>query len=358
MNSERPDSNPFNFGDTELYIKATITFVDTINNVFDAISDDQQRFIRKCQYLRISPDFSGEIKHPSAGNTCIVKLKADGSAYLEEIYVDSAVNANGIPTVDLGPYAKFMPGDKVWLAKGGAFLKLLRGGLTKIGVSSLCQLVFMKLENYARLITRNLEILTSGFRLTVVNDGGENSLRLSLFLTDAMGPALRDQSSNASDFEIQVADQAITIFTGPKDAKGIRQNNTQIDFVNNGDIFLWNLNPATQSVLRRIKYTADGCSEDTIYGNSNDILYQKNITRIKPNIDASPSPFVQGKDLSKPLVSVTELVVGDYNVIADGRINLTAGGNIETNGNNIFAVAKIAHAIEANGHSVTANVKT
>ena len=129
------------------YIKATICYVDTINNVFDAMSNDGLQFIRKCQYLNINPDFSGEIHHPYAGNTCIIKLGFDGSAHLEELYTDTPVNNNGVPTVDLGPYAKFMPGDKVWLAKGGAFLKLLRGGLTKIGVSSLCQLVFMKLEN-------------------------------------------------------------------------------------------------------------------------------------------------------------------------------------------------------------------
>jgi hypothetical protein len=345
-------SNPISVDGKDIFVDAIIYYVDTINNVFDAISKDQIRHIKKCQYLEINPDGSGQIHHPSAGNCCIVRICPDQSQYLERIYTPSNVNENGIPTINLGPNANFMPGDKVWLAKGGAFLQLLRAGLTKIGVTPVCQMIFMKLESYTRWISRNIEILASGFRFYSVNEDGVTSTRLSFFLTDAMNTIQRDQSSNASDFEIQVAKNAITIFFGPKDKDGNRINAGELSLETTGDVYLRQYDaskPTAKTIIRRVKYTADGCSEDTIYGNKNEIFYQKNITRLKAAIDGQSSPFVPKTPLQCPMVNVSELIVGNYTLTVDGDFHLTAGNNANIAGNNIFQTATVSHAVQCTG---------
>jgi len=351
-------SDPFVDYNSDNYIFCVICFVDTKNNVFDAVSIDQKQFVRKCQYLEVTSDISGSIMHPSAGDTCIVRRGRDGSFSLEKTYVNSNVNENGIPTTNLGQHSKFMPGDKVWLAKGGSFLQLLRSGLTKIGVTPICQMVFMKMESYTRWISRNIEILTSGFRLYSVNKNGENITRLSLFLTDAMSKDKRDQTSDASDFEIQVADSSINIFTGPKDSDGNRANATQITLVNTGDLLIWNFkhnDDGTQTVLRRVQYTADGSSEDAIYGKNNDVIYSKNITRMKGAIEDQEVPYVTGM---APFVTVTERVAGDYSLVVDGTISISAGEDLCNNGTNVYSVATVSHSIECVGYFNSAAVES
>lgn len=347
-----PDSrSPF-------FMIGTITYVDTKNCICHAVSDDGYRFPKNIQYLNISSDGVGEIHHPSAGDTWLIKQMPDGSSFLEEQYTVTQVDEQGKPTRNLGIYSKFMPGDRVWIAKGGSFLQLLRNGLTKIGVTPLCQMIFMKLESYTRWISRNIEILASGFRFYSVNQDGVNTTRLSLFLTDAMTANNRDDSSSSSDFEVQVAKSSLTIFFGPKDKDGNRINSGELSVETTGDIYIRHYDksrPDSRTIIRRIKYTADGCSEDTIYGNSNDVLYSKKIVRLRAAIEEASSPYVPEKFIT-PLVSVSEQIAGDYQLKVDGNINITAGKNVSTNGNNVFVVAEINHAVECAGSSIQAGV--
>ena len=308
------------------YVYATIVYVDTENNICDAIGMDGMRFIPHCQYLNINLDGSGKIEHPCSGNTCVIKICSDGSATIERIYTVSSVKADGTPQVNLGPYAKFMPGDYVRLAKGGAFLQLLRNGLTKIGVTPICQMIFMKLESYTRWISRNIEILASGFRFYSVNSNSVNVTRLSLFLNDAMSSSLRNASSESSDFEISVRDNALSIMYGPKDsATGKRINATMIDMVNTGALIVYQRDRDTGSLNRRIMYNPNGCSEDAIYEGSN-VLYQKTINKT-----------ADGK--GKSIVSIEEIVSGDYSLIVEGSTSITGGDNLELNGTNIGMIA-------------------
>ena len=349
----------FPYSKSPFYMIGTITYVDTKNCICHAVSDDGYRFPKNIQYLNVSSDGAGEIHHPSSGDTWVIKQMPDGSNFLEEQFTVSQVDEQGKPTRNLGIYSKFMPGDKVWLAKGGAFLQLLRNGLTKIGVTPLCQIVFIKLESYTRWISRNIEILSSGFRLYSVNKDGENVTRLSLFLTDAMTSKNRDQSSASSDFEIQVGKNAITIFFGSKDKDGLRVNSGEINIETTGDVYLKQYDkdrPTSKTLLRRVKYTADGCSEDTVYGKFNEAIYNKKILRMKNAIESLNGVYRPKSKLESPLVSVSEWIAGDYSLIADGNVKFTAGQNLNVNGQNVFTVAELNHSIEAQGHSIEAGV--
>ena len=316
------------------YVDATINFVDTQRNVFDAISSNGIQFLEKCQYLNVNPDGSGEIHHPAAGDTCVVRIERDGTRYLHKIYTIPAVDKDGVPVRDLGMNSKFMPGDKVWIAKGGSFLALLRSGLTKIGASPICQMIFMKLENYTRWISRNIEIQSSGFRFYSVNDAGSNTTRLSIFLEDAMSSELRDKSSESSDFEIVIKDFALTLMTGPKDATtGLRNNKTMLTFVNDGSVILYQSDDEHKPTQRRT-YTPDGSSEHIIYDKNGDYIYRKNIIR-NPSGEA-------------PEVIVTELVLGEYNLAVEGSINITASEDIAHHSKNNFTVVEQVHSTEGN----------
>ena len=323
--------------DYKVYVYATIVYVDTENNVFDAISTDGMRFIPNCQYLKINTDGSGKIEHPCAGNTCTIKIKEDGSACLEKIYTVSSVKADGTPQINLGPYSKFMPGDYVRLAKGGAFLQLLRNGLTKIGVTPICQMIFIKLESYTRWISRNIEILASGFRFYSVNSNGTNITRLSLFLNDAMSSSLRNSSSETSDFEVCVKDNALSIMFGPKDlVTGLRKNSTMIDMVNTGALILYQNDLVTGNLVHKIVYNPNGCTEDTIYSEKTSIDDNGNLTR----------PIIYQKTVNKTedgngkvIVSILEKMNGDYTSIVDGDYNVVSGKNMLFNGVNVGTIA-------------------
>lgn len=326
--ADRQESNNrfFEKSPSNVYVEATITYVDTENNVFDAISTDGLRFIQHCQYLKMNLDGSGKIEHPCAGNTCVIKLCSDGSSVVEKIYTVSSVKADGTPQINLGPYSKFMPGDYVRLAKGGAFLQILRNGLTKIGVTPICQMIFMKLESYTRWISRNIEILASGFRFSSINANGTNVTRLSLFLNDAMDAKLRNVSSNSSDFEICVNNNALTIMYGPKDpTTNLRTNGTMIDMVKTGALIIYQNDPTTGKQTRRMMFNPNGCSEDTIKDGPN-LLYQKTINKTEDGA-------------GKAIVSIEEFVSGDYSLAVEGNYTATGGKNLELNGHNIGMIA-------------------
>ena len=237
-----------------------------------------------------------------------------------------------------------MPGDKVWLAKGGAFFALLRNGLTKIGVSPLCQIIFMKLENYTRWISRNIEILSSGFRFYSVNTNGSNITRLSIFLNDSMSKELKDKSSEASDFEVVVKDSALTLMAGPKDsATGLRKNTTMLTLVNDGSLILYNKDKDTGAMIRRVMYTPDGCSEDIVYDVDGSWIYNKRITRNHAHSD--------------PKMMILEKVKGEYNLEVEGHIGFTASADVQINGHNIYQVAELTHSTECKAQLVEAEVK-
>lgn len=326
------------------YVYANIIFVDTENNVLDAIGSDGLRFIKNCQYLSVNPDVSGEIRHPSSGDTCVIKIASDGSCYLDKLYTVANVDENGVPQRKLGPYGKYMPGDRVFLSKGGAFLGLLRNGMVKIGSSPICQLIFMRLENYVRLISRNIEILGSGFRFYSVNDKGVNVSRLSIFLQDALSKNLRNKTSEASDFEFVVKDRALSLMMGPKDEKtGLRINTTVLTFVDNGSIILYNYDKESGAVLQKVTYTPNGCSEHIIYDGNNTAIYQKIINRNPTNID--------------PKVIVNEKINGEYNLVVEGHAAITASKDLTVNGKNIFSVAEQTHSTQCNAQLVDAKIK-
>jgi len=337
--NERKQSSLFPQSNSLQYVNATINFVDTERNVFDAISQDGMRFIEKCQYLSVNPDGSGKIHHPSAGDTAVIKIDSDGACYLEKIYSICAVDTDGVPTRNLGPNSKFMPGDYVRTAKGGSFLALLRNGLTKIGVSPLCQMIFMKLENYTRWVSRNIEIQASGFRFYSVNDKGLNVTRLSIFLQDAMSLTQRNKSSEASDFEFVVKDGALTLMCGPKnEVSGLRINRTIYTFTKDGAVLLYQ-SDMDDKPTQRISYTPDGSSEHIVYNKSGDYIYRKNIIR---NFDPSQDPEV----------IVNEEVLGEYNLKVEGSIGITASDDVLVNGKNVFNVAELTHSVECVGSLV------
>lgn len=337
MHNQEENKQIFAGSPSQTFVNATINFVDTERNVFDAISDDGMRFFEKCQYLSVNPDGSGKIDHPSAGNTCVIKVKSDGSCYAEKIYSLCAVDSEGVPVRNLGQHSKFMPGDKVWLAKGGAMLALLRNGLVKIGVSPLCQMIFMKLESYTRWISRNIEVNASGFRFYSVNDKGINVTRLSIFLEDAMSKELRDKSSECSDFEVVVKDKALTLMAGPKDANGLRINRTMFTILQDGSVTLYQ-NDKNSKPTQRVRYTPDGSSEHIVYDPLRNPIYTKKILH---------NPLNQN-----PFVMVSEEVNGSYSLSVDnGSIDITASEDIVLHSKNFKSYAELTHAVEA-----TANV--
>ena len=333
MSAREESKKIFHGSQSELYVNATINYVDTERNVLDAISDDGMRFFSKCQYLSVNPDGSGSIDHPSAGNTCVIKVQSDGSCYVEKIYNLCAVDENGVPVRNLGRNAKFMPGDKVWLAKGGAMLALLRNGLVKIGVSPLCQMIFMKLESYTRWVSRNIEVNASGFRFYSVNDKGTNVTRLSIFLEDAMSKELRDKSSECSDFEFVVKDKAITLMAGPKDANGLRINRTMISLLQDGSLTLYQADKDSKPT-QRVRYTPDGSSEHLVYQPDRTPIYKKTVLR---------NPLNQ-----KPFVMVKEEVNGSYDLtVENGSFNLTTSEDILLHSKNFKSFAELTHAVES-----------
>jgi len=327
------------------YAKATVVAVNTEKHIFDAISEDGLRFFQKCQYLEITPDLSGKINPPSSGDTCIVKLNTDGTYELEKLYTAPQVDSTGSPSRDLGPYNKILPGDRIDLAKGGAFLSLLRGGIAKIGSSPICQLIFMKLENYARLISRNIEIISSGFIFYSVNDSESTITRLSIFLKDSMSKEMRSKSSEFSDFEVAVKDSTISIITGPKDpASNMRIDTCVVNIANDGSMSIYQSDKTTKRITQRIAYTPNGCSDHTIYGAKNKVIYQRKVIR-------NPSD-------SSPHVMVKEKVNGQYDLIVEGGITITASKDLAINGKNISSNAEVINSIKANAHLVDAKVKS
>jgi hypothetical protein len=208
----------------------------------------------------------------------------------------------------------------------------------------------MKIESYIRIISRNIEIINSGFRFYSVNTNGKNVTRLSIFLQDSMASNLRDESSESSDFEFQIDKQAITAFTGPKGTDGKRNNACQITLVNDGSILLYHYDTKAtnpQTLVRRLKLTADGCSEHTIYDKKNNPIYTRTITRNSACLDS---------DLPHK-VSVIEHVFGDYELVVDGDMHITSGNNLELNGNNVFTFATSNYAVQSKGHFIDFDVQ-
>ena len=347
--NKRGSQNPIPSSNDDIYVEATIHFVDTENNVFDAISTDNLRFIKNCQYLEVNTDLSGEIRHPAAGNTCVIRISPGNVYHLEKIYTPTSVNSDGVPQINLGTHSKYMPGDRIFLAKGGAFLAILRNGLAKIGVTPICQMIFMKLENYTRWISRNIEIIASGFRFYSVNDNGKNITRLSIFLQDSMSNASRNDSSEASNFEICAKENSLSIMYGPVDPNtNLRNNTTMIDLIKTGALIFYFKNPDTGAIIRKVMYNPNGCSADTIYdGLSTDqvnVLYEKTINKVF--------------DGQKYQVSVLEEMSGDYTVKVDGSYHITAKNDVQFNGHNVFSYAAVAHGFESKAHMVKADVKS
>jgi hypothetical protein len=299
--------------------------------VFDAVSKDGYRFIIDCQYANLSVDSSGTIITPAAGDTCVVRITSEEEFILERMYTQYQRESNdGSPSLDVSNHPIFsslLPGDKAWYSKGGAFLTLLRGGIAKIGTSSLCQMIFSRLENFARIVVRNFELLSSGVRVYSVNSNGTNTTRISLFLTDSLLP---NQTSETSDFEITVKDSSLTVLTGPKDSDGLRSNACSVTLVNDGSITL--AQTYDQKISQRVVLTPNhGFIHEMISSDLTQKVYSKEITK-----------------LADDTVAVVERVIGSYSLDAT-HLHLTGDESVTFNGKNIYSIAEEGYSTQATG---------
>ena len=287
------------------FIHSRVCYVNTQRLVFDAISLDGNSFFKDISYTDTGLKQSGEVSHMEIGDTVIVDLQGQGVSKLHAYYSSRQENEDGQVENVVGrgfaPEANnALPGDRFLSGPDGAFLELLRGGFAAIGSSPLCQTVYLALENLVRTISLNSESITSGSRISSINDNGKITTRACFNSTDvcfSKGAAENSELvSENFEFQFDITEDGLTLFIGELDKDtNKRKNQLVVTMKQNGDLhvmsgdrIIFNMYPS-------------GATSFKMLDSNRRVIYDKSV--VTTSVDSAV---------------VTETVKGDYIRLVDG----------------------------------------
>jgi len=243
-----------------------------------------------------------------------------------------------------------LPGDYRHLIPGGSFFELLRGAITKLGASDLCQLIMLGSDvNKMRLITQGWEFLSDGGIDTIVNNDGHSN-KQTLFtrstsqhykaldsISDTISGERYNNISSNYELKLDVGEEGkfITLILGEIGGDGKRVDKFSLRITENGSIHamggsdLLSLKRAWEFVLMGDKYN---------HGDENLEMYDHDISHKQGSWsfavfkeDGETAVYQKSLTLrtSKHAATLTERVDGNYNIIVDnGSFNVTADKKI------------------------------
>ena len=328
------------------YVDAVVSFVDVISNTFDAVAIENNRVLRGVQFAKIMPNFSGEVRYPIGGDTVRIRISKSGVPYLADGWrpTDVRDETNGMPKHKFvgHPYLrKSMPGDKHIFGVSGGFLSFLRGGITKIGSSPLCQLIFIKFENMIKMISQQWHFVSCGLHGYSVNDNGSVTTRLSFFRKDRYGVTHEDSWSQSSDYDILIDDNGFQLFSGPvSDGAGTRTNRTLLRIFPNGNIFIG------QGEIDKDKYR-----QTFTMSPSGQYLHEQFDSEM--TTCTYHREVVQCDDFTK----VDERVVGSVKSTVTGKYSISADEGVYLHGAHLYLDGEISIKETSTYHAIIADVK-
>lgn len=333
------------------YFDAFVMYVDLIDHTFRAVSMDHSVDFPAVHFVELEVSGSGEIRYPVCGDHIVVRVNQTGSAFLDS-YMTIPAGKNEFKTSkyawDKKPYLhpylkkkKWLTGDRHWFGMAGSFLQFLRGGITRIGASPLCQTIFIKFENTWRTICQNFQFWSNGVNAVSNNNNGEIETRLSLFTKDIWGWTHDQTWADRADFDILVDKNGLTLLFGPV------INNVRPDEV--GD---WQ---RTNRTIVRLKTNSDlGEEAGTVFiGTGKDITDKKyrqtfEITPTGTFVHKQYDPDFTKETYNRQVIQkgdttdVDERITGNYRLSASENISIKAGLRLSLEGERVDTTAKIA----------------
>jgi hypothetical protein len=292
------------------------------------------------------PNHSGDVEYPVSGDTVIVRIAQGGVPYLDERYraTDIRDEKTGMPKhrfVDHPYLRKSMPGDRKWFGLGGSFLELLRGGITKIGASPLCQLIFIKFENVVKLISQQWDFMSCGLRAYSRNDNGNITTRFSFFRKDSWGYTHDDDWSLRSDYDVLIDDNGMQFLCGPvKKGEWLRKDRTMVRIHPTGVVFIAQGKIDENKYRQTYLFTPDGKFVHEQYDEEMKVCtYHKEI--------------VQCGEFTK----VDERIVGSYKMSLTGKYTVHAEEGVYHEGAHIRNKAEMSIVNESHFFGVEAQFK-
>lgn len=297
------------------YLETRIIYVDPSRGVFDSITIDGYNWCKDVCYINSGLKLSGDVLIPEIGDIAIVSLEEDGQAIFHKYYKARTIDDNKLTKFIYGLGGNFksnelINGDHTITGPDGAWLNLMRGGLAGVGVSSLCQTVYVALEGLIRTISQNVDFISSGIRFYSVNDNGSIITRACFSSSDrhfATGAQNNEDAvSENFEYQIDITKDGMTFFVGDIDSTTKkRNNNLVITLKPSGDI---NLQCGAQIIFDL--YSNGGLSYKVV-DQDHKIIYNKTVAT---NGDR---------------VLVKEIVKGDVVRYVDGNIQEQATGTID-----------------------------
>jgi len=288
-----------------------VVFVDTKKHVFRFLSVDGSMVLTEVLYGNMLPGGHGEVDIPTPGELVTVQLKNSGKPILKCRVMGSCATSQGTLGTPLEKQtflSDSVPGDFAKRVFGGAFIKLLRGGLAKIGVTPVCQIVFVKARNLVRLIAHTMEIITSGMRFYTSNEEGDITTRVNLFTRDYKGKTFSEDFSKRSDIDVMVDNNGLSVLICDVDKEGeSRKVKTTFQFSLDGSVNMSmgeDMSPDGKSGKRQeLSWGFDYFSHKIFSLDGKKTLYAKTIR-------------------SGKVSSVSEQISGNYTLQVDGMLRM------------------------------------
>jgi hypothetical protein len=309
------------------YHEARIIYVDVNRLCCDTISIDGNFFTEDVSYAECSLKQSGDLHHPELGDIAVIFTDEDGGSKISRWYVGRSRDDNNLTQFLSGfggnlPLNRHLPGDRMISGPDGAFLSLLRGKLSMMGSSPLCQTIYSGLEGLIRTVCQNYDAMGAGFRVFSINSGDEVITRLCFSGSDRnfINGANDNEDAMSENFEYQIdfTQAGITVFVGDIDPTTKKRNpNLTIILKPVGDIQIVCGNYITYNIF------SNGIIETVIVDDQHNTIYNKTIGGMG------------GQLLYK------EIIKGDVVRQIDGNLYEDITGDIERNANLVRQKAKI-----------------
>lgn len=218
------------------YLECVVNYVDVFNYTCNGVADDSSS-CRGILLPEIQINNSGEIRLPCCGDRILVRLTRGGDPVYEKHIIGVEGHKDGRPKYNFLEAPRnhqhvrvpSMPGDYHRYAPGGGFFQMLRGGITRLGVSPLCQFVLGKWENFIRVISQNWEFFSYGLNAYSTNKAGNITTRFSFFRRDSYGLTYQKNWSKRSDYDVLIDINGLEFLAGLVEPSAfVRQNRLKI----------------------------------------------------------------------------------------------------------------------------------
>jgi len=265
------------------YINCTVIFYFPDRKCFDAVSTDGSMFFENVSHDIKSYSGEGTENVPDIGSIVVLEVDDKGIASLYKYYASRkryvvGTDDNHLTYFDTGNKKHRVPGDQSISSPDGASVDLLAGPIAKIGVSPLSQMVFVGLENFARLIAQNFEFLSGGMRVYTTTDNGKTTTKLCFADSDiafSKGAIDNNELADYFDYVIEIGNGELSLISGDtKKNTAKRVNNLMMRIVQGeGFHFLSATDFDTKKNFVDLYMSSTGCIDQSLYNDQGKQVY-------------------------------------------------------------------------------------